>query len=255
MVVIILPSKRMTSPLSQFRDLTCLLFRVVDPHARFEDVDRLVNKLHDILSDGASTPRPAFLEPLFVQELLRPPTPPTLVIHPDQKAEPIPPADIIRPEPESSTVRNFVYNSPAIVHAVKLESSVKSEDIEILKDLKDDTDSVTTPDDQDVDVEDEVDDVEDAEADSDEEVESDSDEEVESDEEEEEAEVEEEEEDEEAEKEEEEEEEEEDIELLKIKKDKYYWSPTSKRVYEYLEKGYGDCIGIFMNGKIEPKKE
>ena len=229
----------MTTPLSQFRDLTCLLFRVVDPQARFEDVDRLVHKLHDVLSEGASTPRPAFFEPVFMQELMRPPTPPTLVIHPDQKATPIPPADVQRSEPEPSTVRNVVVNlPPTTVHAVKLGS----EDASILKDLKRDEDSVATPD---------YDDEEEASDSEKDDVTVDSEDEGGTDETdgetEDEASVEEETE------EEQEDEEDEDIELLKIKKDKYYWSPTSKRVYEYLEEGYGDCIGTYVDGKIKPK--
>lgn len=263
MVVIILPSKRMTTPLSQFRDLTCLLFRVVDPQARFEDVDRLVHKLHDVVSDGATTPRPAFLEPLFMHECLRPPTPPTLVIHPDQKAEPIPPADIVvKPEAEPGSVRNVIVNlPPTTVHAVKLGSKESTKDNAILKDLKRDTEdtedeeSVATPDDDEEDEEDEEeddvpstvsseddddaeDDAEDDDAEDDD-AEGDDDDAEDDDAEDDDA--------------EESETEEEDITLLKIKKDKYYWSPTSKRVYEYLETGYGDCIGTYVDGKIVPK--
>jgi hypothetical protein len=51
----------------------------------------------------------------------------------------------------------------------------------------------------------------------------------------------------------EDEEEVEDIEEIKIKKVVYYWSPSSKRVYEHLDEGYGDCIGTYVDGKIVPK--
>jgi hypothetical protein len=231
-VVIILPSKRMTTPLSNYRDIVSLLFRVVDPQARFSDVDRLLHKLHDVLSEGESA-RPPFLEPMFVQELLRPPTPPTLVIHPDQKAEEITaPEIVVKPEP--STVRNLVVNlPPATVHAVKL-GPVPS-DSAILAELKkdsaeeedDDDETASTPD-----VGDEDEEEEDA-CSSDSESEPASDEEDDSD------------------QEDEGEEEEDDIEEITIKKVKYYWSPSSKRVYEHKgEEGYGDLVGTYVDKKL-----
>jgi hypothetical protein len=253
MGVIILPSKRMTTPLSNYRDIACLLFRVVDPHARFSDMDRLLHKLHDVLAEGDESIRPPFLEPMFVQDLLRPPTPPTLVIHPDQKAEEICATDIIiKPEPEHSTVRNVVVNiPPSTIHAVKLSDP---SDSLILAELKrgneDETDIVSEPDVEDADEDEDEDEVCSTNA-----SESDEEDEVEDEEEEEEVDEEEEEEEEKEEEAEEEEEEEaeEDIALLKIKKEKYYWSPSSKRVYEYQEEGYGEFIGTFIDGKIVPK--
>jgi hypothetical protein len=263
--VIILPSKRMTTPLSNYRDIVCLLFRVADPQARFSDMDRLLHKLHDVLSEAEESTRPPFLEPMFVRDLLRPPTPPTLVIHPDQKAEEITATEIVA-KPEPSTVRNHVVNlPPTAFHVVKLAEAPS--DSAILENLKQDTaedmteDTASTPD-VGLDEEDDVDeddvcstsssepDEEDDEEEEEDDVEEEDNAEEDNDEEEDE---EDEEEDEEAKELEQQAEDEKDMALIKIDKVKYYWSPTSKRVYEYTKNGYDNLIGTYVGGKIVPK--
>ncbi len=284
--VIILPSKRMTTPLSNYRDIVSLLFRVADPNCRFSDMDRLLHKLHDVLSEESA--RPPFLEPMFVRDLLRPPTPPTLVIHPDQKAEEITANEIVvKPEPSTDRI-TIVVPPPTAFHVVKLAEAPS--DSAILENLKQDTeedmteDTASTPDvgldeedddeeevcstsSSEPDEEDEEDDAEEddaeednAEEDSDKEEDEEEDEEDEEDEEEEEDEKEEEDEEDEEEEEDEEAkelkqqaEDEKDMALIKIDKVKYYWSPTSKRVYEYTKNGYDNLIGTYVGGKIVPK--
>jgi len=251
--VIILPSKRMTTPLSNYRDIVSLLFRVADPQARFSDMDRLLHKLHDVLSEAEESTRPPFLEPMFVRDLLRPPTPPTLVIHPDQKAEEITANEIVvKPEPSTDRI-TIVVPPPTAFHVVKLAEAPS--DSAILENLKQDTEEDTTEDtastpDVGLDEEDDVDEDDvcstsssepnEEDDEDEEEEEEDSDEEDDEEEQEEPAKV-------------EDEEEVEDIEEIKIKKVVYYWSPSSKRVYEHLDKGYGDCIGTYVDGKIVPK--
>jgi hypothetical protein len=282
----------MNHSLSEFRDIVVLLFRVVRNDAyQSHDLNMLVNKIHDVLA-SAEESTPVYLpihEPRSSMEFQDTSTPPTLVIHPDQDVgEIVPNVVVTKEEPD---FRNLVVNLPAVVKAVKMETAAPTptpmvspvtaalpgppslmtttykldSDVAILKDLAlDESDSeVEESEDEgevmieDADIADDTDEEPDAE---DEEVE---DEEVEEAEEEEETaeaeeeEAEEEEETEEAEEAEDEEaeeaEEDDDLELLKIKKQRYYWSPSSTRIYEFLEEGYGDCLGTYVDGKIIPK--
>jgi len=245
----------MTTPISEFRDIVHLLFRVTHPDAfNSSDLHTLIDKIHDILLRLT----PQFLPPF--EFMLPPPRqePPTLVIHSDIEAsEVIPNVVVTKEEPEKTSVRNIVINlqSP-VVHAVKLEakectttSDVDDETIEattatatnIAEAADDDTEEDTTAAAADDDMEE---DTMAETAETDEEDQEDEEEEEEDEEDEEDGE----------EEEEEEEEEDEDLELLKIKKQKYYFSPSSKRIYEFLDKGYGDCIGTYVDGKIIPKE-
>jgi hypothetical protein len=282
----------MNHSLSEFRDIVLLLFRVVRNDAyQSHDLNILVNKIHDVLASVEES-TPVYLpicEPRSPIEFQDTSTPPTLVIHPDQDVgEIVPNVVVTKEEPD---FRNLVVNLPAVVKAVKMEATPTpmtspvnvvlpgppslmattyklDSDVAILKDLaRDDSEAeVEESEDEgevmieDADIADDTDEEPDVE---DEEVE---DEEDEEDEEEVEAEEEEEAEDEEAEEEEETEEveeaedeeeeeaeEDDDLELLKIKKQHYYWSPSSMRIYEFLEEGYGDCLGTYVDGKIIPK--
>ena len=256
----------MTTSLSNFRDIVQLIHRVVRPDAlHSHDLRALIDKVHDVLSSSYDTG--CDCEPIVIKaepfsELLRPPTPPTLVIHADQEVgEVIPNVVVTKEEPEIREVRNLIVNLPAVVQAVKLETPravPPSSDAAILKDL-----ALDMGDEDEVDDEPDVSDIEsvpesvpidDDEAASEaESVEEDDATEDDADTDMDEEEEAEEEEEEEAEEEEEEEEEDDDLELLKIKKQRYYWSPSSKRIYEHLEEGYGDCIGTYEDGKIIPK--
>ncbi len=72
-----------SAALSEYRNIVRLLFRVVDPdHYKSKDLDALLDRIHDILQ--TSDP----VKPMtFIEDVIRPPTPPTLIIHPDQKVE------------------------------------------------------------------------------------------------------------------------------------------------------------------------
>ena len=281
----------MNHSLSEFRDIVVLLFRVVRNDAyQSHDLNMLVNKIHDVLASVEES-TPVYLpicEPRSPIEFQDASTPPTLVIHPDQDVgEIVPNVVVTKEEPD---FRNLVVNLPAVVKAVKMEPAAPTptpmvspvtvalpgppslmgttykldSDVAILKDLaRDDSEAEVeeSEDEGEVMIEDAdiADDTDEEEPDvEDEEVEDEDAEEAEEEEETEEAEEEEEteeaEEAEEAEDEEaEEEEEDDDLELLKIKKQRYYWSPSSKRIYEFLEEGYGDCLGTYVDGKIIPK--
>jgi hypothetical protein len=254
--------RKMTHALSNFRDIVHLLHAVVRPEAlNSRDLHLLVDKIHDSLYKGDDCGcGPCGQEPIRVDafpfsELLRPPTPPTLVIHPEQDVgEIVPNVIVTKEEPESPQIRNVVVSAPTFVHAVKLDSPAPPKPTPVLKaitpppsdaailhdlhcdddDVEDDTESVINPIDEDTPTATSVADASDDETDSI-------------------ASEEAEEEDEEAEEEEAEEEEDEDLELKVIKKQHYYWSPSSKRIYECLEEGYGDCLGTYDGGKIIPK--
>ena len=239
----------MTSALSNFRDIVQLLHRVVRPEAlHSRDLHALVDKIHDALSkdEGCGCgPEPVRVDAFPFSELLRPPTPPTLVIHPEQDVgEIVPNVIVTKEEPESPQIRNVVVSAPTLVHAVKLDAPAPPKptpvltalatpvsDTAILHDLKRDDES---DDEDDVSAIEPVD--EDTPTATSDAEESDNDEESD---------------DEEAD--EDEEEEDDDLELKVIKKQRYYWSPSSKRIYECLEEGYGDCLGTYDGGKIIPK--
>jgi hypothetical protein len=115
----------MTTPLSEFRDIVHLLFRVVHPDAyHTSDLHSLIDKLHDtLIRDG-----PPYLPPF---DFMLPYThePPTLVIHPDQEVGEVVPNVIVTKEETDSTsntsasVLNVVVNlQTPLVHAVKVES-------------------------------------------------------------------------------------------------------------------------------------
>lgn len=246
--------RKMTSALSNFRDIVQLLHRVVRPDVlHSHDLQALVDKIYDALSKaddcGCGPCEPIRVEPFPFSELLRPPTPPTLVIHPEQDAgEIIPNVIVTKEEPEVPEIRNVVVSAPTFVHAVKLDSPAppkptpvltaiacppsdvailhdlhrdeEEDDVSTIKSIGDDTPTATSE----------------AEASEDESMMDEMEEEAEDEEEE-----------------EVEEEEDDDLELKMIKKQNYYWSPSSKRIYECLEEGYGDCLGTYDGGKIIPK--
>lgn len=245
----------MTTALSNFRDIVHLIHRVVRPDALHSmDLHILVNKIHDAVSreDCCS---PLRVESFPYHELLRPPTPPTLVIHPDQEmGEIVPNVIVTKEEPAVHEIRNVVIQAPrptplfagaatpcdaAIL--IDLHRDYEEADAESLIER---ADTPTATSQEEDDIEPDADSESDVEPDSDDD--SESDDESESDEEEDE-------EDEAKEEVAEEEDEDEDLQLLKIKKQKYYWSPSSHRIYECLEEGYGDCIGTYDGSKIIPK--
>jgi len=240
---------KMTTALSNFRDIVHLIHRVARPDALHSmDLHILINKIHDALAreDCCS---PLRVESFPYHELLRPPTPPTLVIHPDQEmGEIVPNVIVTKEEPVVHEIRNVVIQAPRPTPIFAAASTPC--DAAILSDLHRDYEEadnesvierVDTPTATSLE-----EDVIEPDADSESDIEPESDTESESDDDEEDDEVEEEEE-------EEEEDEDEDLELLKIKKQKYYWSPSSRRIYECLEEGYGDCIGTYDGSKIIPK--
>jgi len=179
------------------------------------------------------------------------------VIHPDQEVGEVVPNVVVTKE-EAETVRNVVVNiQPPLVHAVKVGAATDKAIMKtVIQDI--DAESSGTPD-ADTEEEEEaasvVSEVEDdvvseAASEAEDDMVEDTDEADIADTAEEAVETEE------AVEaaEEEEEEEDDDLEILKIKKGRYYFSPSSKRIYEYLEGGYGDCLGTFVDGKIIPKE-
>ena len=259
------PFKKMTSALSNFRDIVQLLHRVVRPDAlHSRDLHALVDRIHDSLYKGDDCgygrcgTSPMRMDSFPFSELLRPPTPPTLVIHPEQDVgEIVPNVVVTKEDPEVPEVRNVVVTAPpALIHAVKLDAPTApkptpvlaalvspSSDLAILHDLRRDDeeeDDVSVIESINDDTPTATSDVEEDDAEST--VSSEEDEEAEEDEEEAEEEQEQ----------EQEQEEDEDLELKVIKKQRYYWSPSSKRIYEYLEEGYGDCLGTYDGSKIIP---
>ncbi len=77
----------MTSSLSNFRDIVQLIHRVVRPDAlHSHDLRALIDKIHDTLSTSSGCDcEPIVIKAEPFRDLLRPPTPPTLVIHSDQE--------------------------------------------------------------------------------------------------------------------------------------------------------------------------
>ena len=236
----------MTSPVSEFRDIVHLLFRVVHPNSyNNPELHTLLDKIHDVLIRET----PPFIPPF---EIMRPHEPPTLVIHSDQEAgEVVPNVVVTKEDAEEQSVRNVVVNlRPSAVHMVKTDMSPI--DKAILKNLAYSNNLVgtpkvnnvhSTPDLAESDSEDSVGDctnVEEVKRVEDKEGEESEGEESEVEDEDEES--------------EDEEDDDDDLELLKIKKQKYYYSPSSKRIYEHLEEGYGDCIGTYVDGKIIAKE-
>jgi hypothetical protein len=254
----------MSSSLSEFREIVRLLFRVVDPaKTQSADLSLLLDRIHDLLQAQAQIPdRGRFIDAFVADSIIeRPPTPPTLVIHPDiggavTAEEIIPNVIVTKSEPEEKTVtvsapstaskpapQNIVVTRPIPTAA----APAKTLDSAIFKSLKQDEDSDDDSDDSDSvrspDIEDEED--SDMEPSDDEEL---SEEEPSDDEEEEEEpdDVEEEEEDDEA----YDEDRDGEMSILKIKKERYWLTSKNNKVFEYQDGAYGDCIGTYKDGKI-----
>ena len=245
------------SSLSQFRDIVSLLFRVVDFKADMEDVDSLLLKISNLLEeDDASIShqekalKKHIANVFLAGELLNPPTPPTLRIHPDSQEEEImvPNVVVTKAEPETKNVSvlgNLIVNLPSmhVVPQKKGKEKKKEEDAEIMKALR-------AEEEEEVEAEEEAEEAEvEEEAEEAEEVEEV--EEVEAEEEAEEAEAEKE-----VEAEEEAEEEEEAMDVIKIKKRKYFVGERSRKVYEYIddETAGEECLGTYddATNKIVP---
>jgi hypothetical protein len=181
------------------------------------------------------------------------------VIHPEQEVgEIVPNVVVTKEEPEVHEIRNVVIQAPVLKSSMQtpqptpvLAAHTAPSDAAILSDLHRDDEEDDEADDasaiepvgtptatSEEEAEAEAEAEPDVESDSESEEEPDSESESESESEDEE---------------EEEEEEDEDLVLKVIKKQRYYWSPSSHRIYECLEEGYGDCLGTYDGSKITPK--
>ena len=259
--------------LHQFRDFASLLFRVANTgpnhignaHSFHSDVDRLLTmhmlvlEERDTLSMDSYRPIPIHfgvgsendnINEFCAREIMRPPTPPTLVIHHDQRGEEIVPNVVVtKDEPEIKTV--VVKN--AVVNNAVISEEDNDDDSAIVRDLNlgdgDDIESVVPEESEHeaTEAEEEVEEAEEEVEEAEEEVE-------EAEEEVEEAEEEVEEAEEEVEEAEEEvEEEEEGMEIIKVKKKTYFCGEHSKKVYEYIDdESAGDCLGVLKDGRIVP---
>ena len=253
----------MSSSLRDYYEVVRLLFRIVDYDANMRLVDEILERLQSMLDERDTLERKyaalsgemsrMLTESILVREYgaAESPLPSadskethTLIIHPSQHEEDLVPNVIVTKvdEGEIPVIATVVMSASGAPSLVVTEIAGTGDAVEGDVEEEEEEDAVA----ENVD-DGEVEEAVEAEEEEAEE-EAEEEEEVEEAVEEEEEEVEEEEVEEEA-----AEEEDEGMEVITIKKKKYFCGETSKKVYVYVdEESAGDCLGVFKDGKIVP---